>query len=190
MLDALHGNGLDDRALVVFTNDNGGQTSTGANNTPLRGHKGELWEGGIRVPMAMRWPGRIAAGTSVDDPVITLDFLPTFVAVAGGTCDPDWHLDGVDLGPRIRGVDEAIAERPLFWRSGGSDGPVAMRRGAFKLVVERQHGTEAAHLFDLSSDIGERRDLVDVQQERVAAMRAEIAAWEAQLIEPLWGGDD
>lgn len=101
VLAALDAAGIADNTLVVFTNDNGGQTMTGANNGKLRGRKGMLTEGGIRVPMCMRWPGRIAAGTKVDDPVISLDFLPTFLAVSGADVDPEWQLDGVDLVPRL-----------------------------------------------------------------------------------------
>ena len=81
ILACLAANKLDGRTLVIFTNDNGGQTKTGANNQPLRGRKGQLWEGGIRVPCAMRWPGRIEAGSVIDDPISSLDFLPTFLAI-------------------------------------------------------------------------------------------------------------
>jgi arylsulfatase A-like enzyme len=188
ILDALDEHELSGRTLLVFTNDNGGQTQTGAVNAPLRGRKGQLWEGGIRVPMAARWPGRIPPGAVVADPVIALDLLPTFVSAAGGSVDEGWQLDGVDLLPRLTGAVGELPGRDLFWRSQGSDGPVAMRRGAFKLVVERGDGDELVHLFDLSADVAEENDLAAEHPDRVAAMRAAIAAWEARLVEPLWGG--
>ena len=120
------------RDRVIFTNDNGGQTKTGANNQPLRGRKGQLWEGGIRVPCAMRWPGRIRAGSVIDDPVSSLDFLPTFLAVAGARPKPEWKLDGINLIPRLAGEVDALPERDLHWRGGGSKGPIAMRRGPWR----------------------------------------------------------
>lgn len=195
VLDALEEHGLVEDTLVVFTNDNGGQTQTGANNTPLRGRKAQLWEGGIRVPMAMRWPGRIPANSVVDDPVITLDILPTTLAACGVAIDPDWRLDGVDLGPRIQGAVPSLAERTLFWRSQGSKGPVAARRGDWKLLAraaspkgddEGEPTAAAPQLFDLRKDLGERDDRAAAEPERCKAMLAEIAAFEAQLVEPRW----
>jgi arylsulfatase A-like enzyme len=101
VLKALKSHGLEENTLVLFTNDNGGQTGTGAVNRPLRGKKGQIWEGGVRVPMAMKWPGKIKPGTVIDDPVISLDFTPTFLAAGGVALDPGWNLDGVNLLPRL-----------------------------------------------------------------------------------------
>lgn len=198
VLDALDRNHLTDNTLVVFTNDNGGQTLTGAVNRPLRGRKGQLWEGGIRVPMAMRWPGHITPGLTIRDPVITLDLLPTFVAVQGGRVDPLWKLDGVDLLPRITGKLDRLPERTLFWRSQGSKGPIAARRGDLKLLVGRsaeassdENAAEAAQpqLFDLAHDIGETTDVAAQHLDKLASILTETIAWESELIEPLWGGD-
>ncbi|MCB9886875.1 MAG: sulfatase-like hydrolase/transferase [Planctomycetes bacterium] len=186
VLDAIDAAGLRDDTLVVFSNDNGGQTQTGADNGQLRGRKGMVYEGGVRVPMAMRWPGVIGKGGVIDDPVILLDVLPTFVAAAGGTVDPAWHIDGVDLLPRLRGTSPRLAERPLFWRTAGSKGPVAMRRGRYKLVHLRGQEGAAPQLFDLDRDLGETTDLAAAEPERLAAMLAELAAWERQLVEPRW----
>lgn len=190
ILDALEERGLTQRTLVVFTNDNGGQTQTGAKNGPLRGRKSQVWEGGIRVPMAVRWPGRVAPGTAIEDPVMLFDLLPTFVAAGGGQTSPEWKLDGVDLGPRLRGEVKALAPRPLFWRTQGSKGPIAMREGDWKLVHER--GTDGARpqLFDLSRDLGEKTDVSADHEDRVTAMLAALKTWESQLIEPRWGGRD
>lgn len=186
VLDAIDEAGVADRTLVVFTNDNGGQTETGASNGPLRGRKGMVHEGGVRVPMAVRWPGRVAPGSVVQDPVSQLDLLPTFVSAAGGKVEPEWRLDGVDLGPRLRGEVAALPERPLFWRTNGNKGPVALRDGIWKLVHERGAAGALPTLFRLDTDRGEQRDLAEKEPERMAAMMARIAAWEQELVEPRW----
>jgi arylsulfatase A-like enzyme len=192
VLDALSEHGLDQHTLVVFSNDNGGQTATGAVNRPLRGRKGQLFEGGIRVPMAVRWTGTIPPGGAIDDPVIALDLLPTFCAAAGIEVDPTWRIDGIDLLPRLTGAVARLPDRALFWRSGGPQGTAAVRRGDHKLIVERgpdavDGGAPNAQLFDLATDVGESRDLAATDPERVAALAKELAAWEADLGEPLWG---
>ncbi len=187
VLDALRRAGVEERTLVVFTNDNGGQTKTGAINTPLRGAKGTLWEGGTRVPCCIRWPGVIEPGTVIDDPAVARDLLPTFVAAAGGTVDPEWQLDGIDLGPHLRGEVGTLPERHLFWRHLGSTGPVAVRRGAWKLYVPDRGDGGAPQLFDLGRDPAEVEDLARAHPDRVAALTAAIADWEGQLIEPRWG---
>ncbi|MBI5853206.1 MAG: sulfatase-like hydrolase/transferase [Planctomycetes bacterium] len=187
ILDALDEHGLAEDTLVIFTNDNGGQTQIGANNGPLRGRKAQLFEGGIRVPMAMRWPGRITPGTTIGDPVITLDLLPTCLSACGGAIDPEWKLDGVDLVPRITGRLETLPERTLFWRTQGSKGPIAARRGNWKLLHQRGEPDAKPMLFDLAQDIGERRDLAAQEPGTVAELRAAIEAWEAETVEPGWG---
>jgi arylsulfatase A-like enzyme len=196
ILAALEEHGLSEDTLVVFTNDNGGQTQTGADNTPLRGRKGQLWEGGIRVPMLMRWPGRIAPGSRIDDPVTTLDLLPTALAAIGGGVDPKWKLDGVDLLPRVTGVVDRLAERTLFWRNDGPGGPVAARRGNLKLLIGRrepktndEHPGEPAQaqLFDLAADLGEAREASKEHPDAAASLQEAIGAWESQLVAPLWG---
>lgn len=186
ILAALKAHGLDDDTLVVFTNDNGGQTKTGANNAPLRGRKGTLLEGGIRVPMCMRFPGHIAEGSRVDDPVIALDLLPSFVALGGGEVDPAWSLDGVNLMPRVTGRVASLPERSLFWRHKGPGQEIAMRRGRYKLCfADRKEGTKAA-LYDLATDAAEARDLAADESEKLASMREALEAWEKEQVKPLW----
>lgn len=190
VLDALAEHGLADRTLVVFTNDNGGQTQTGADNGPLRGRKGMVFEGGVRVPMALRWPGVVQPGTVIAEPVILLDLLPTFVVAAGGRPAPEWLLDGLDLGPRLRGEVAALPERPLFWRTLGSKGPVALRRGPWKLVHLRDRPESVPQLFQLDEDLAEQHDRAADESERVQRMLAEVAAWEAELAPPAWGMEE
>ena len=190
VLDCLKDEGLDENTIVLFTNDNGGQTSTGADNSPLQGKKGTLWEGGVRVPWVMRWKGRIPAGSVIDQPVIALDLLPTFVEAVGGKVNREWNLDGVSFfsklggSPKTRTVIEK--PRPLFWRQGGSGGPRAMREGKWKIVHNRKTGEEPA-LFDLSQDIGESKDLAKEQREVLLTMMKKLDAWEKQLEDPRWG---
>lgn len=187
VLQALRHNGLDDDTLVVFTNDNGGQTLTGANNAPLRGRKGQLTEGGIRVPMCMRWSGMIRKGLVVDDPVISLDLLPTFVRAARGEIDETWKLDGVDLLPRLRGEVESLADRALFWRHGGKGKSIALRYGSHKLYFESRAEGAKPTLFDLRADIAESEDISAEHADLVASLTKRLETWEGELIEPLWG---
>ncbi len=188
VLDALEEEGIADRTLVVFTNDNGGQTKTGANNAPLRGRKGTLWEGGVRVPCAMRWPGRIEPDSVLRAPCSSLDLVPTFLRAAGVPLDPETFeearrpLDGVDLAPLFAGG--TLEERTLFWRTQGSGGPWAARRGRWKLV--RRESGEPAALFDLWSDPGETTDVRVGNPEVADALEADVARWESTLIEPAW----
>ena len=188
ILEKLDAEGLTNNTIVIFTNDNGGQTRVGANNGVLRGRKGQLWEGGIRVPMAMRWPGKIAAGSVIDEPVIALDFLPTLVAAAGGKADPSWKLDGMNLLSRITGKTSSIPERSLFWRHGGSKGSIAIRQGKWKLLARQGSPNASPLLFDLDTDISEESDLAASHPDVVAKLSAELNSWEAELVAPLWGG--
>jgi arylsulfatase A-like enzyme len=186
ILKCLEEQGLDDNTLVVFTNDNGGQTQTGAKNTPLKGRKGTLHEGGVRVPWAMRWNGKIQPGSVIDDPIIALDILPTMVEMAGHTVGAGWKLDGVSLLDRITGQEASLPVRPLFWRQHGSQGNRAMREGKWKLYHGRGTG-ENTTLYDLSADISEANNLASENPEILHAMITKLDAWESQLIEPLWG---
>jgi arylsulfatase A-like enzyme len=185
VLAALDAAGLAENTLVVFTNDNGGQTQTGANNGKLRGRKGMLLEGGIRVPMCMRWPGKIAMGSKVEDPVISLDFLPTFVALAGAEVDPGWRLDGVNLLPRLTGAVPKLAERAIYWRQGNER---AVRIGDFKLHIADLPGGSDHNIYDLRQDIGEAQPLSDVDAKVRTALEQALAALDAEMVPAKWGG--
>lgn len=185
ILAALERAGVADRTLVVFTNDNGGQTQTAAVNLPLRGRKGQLYEGGVRVPAAVRWPGVVAPGTVIEAPAVSLDLAPTFLAAAGHPARPEAGLDGVDLGPALRGEAPALtADRSIYWRRSGSAGPIAARRGRWKLVQNDR--SAPPELFDLVADISESADVAAAHPEVVAELLEELRAYESELIEPLW----
>jgi len=187
VLATLEKTGLAENTLVIFTNDNGGQTKTGANNFPLKGRKGTLWEGGIRVPCAIRWPGQIKQGIVIDDPISTIDFLPTFVALASGRVKPEWKLDGINVMPRLTGQQKSLPTRDLFWRRHGSSGPIAVRNGDWKVIHNRDQRGARPELYRLADDISEAKNLADRHPDRVAEMMARLKKWESQLIEPLWG---
>ena len=174
VLDALDRLGLAENTLVFFFSDNGalGFGSNGA----LRGHKGSLWEGGIRVPALARFPGRIAPGSTTTEPAISLDLMPTVLALAGVSLPEGHPLDGVDLRP-VLFAQRRLALRTLFWHYNEQ---AAVRDGAWKLVrdVGKQPGTA---LYDLAHDLGERHNLADRHPARVQAMLAALDAWHTDV---------
>ena len=160
--------GLAENTLVFFFSDNGGTPL--ASNQPLRGHKGQLFEGGHRVPAIARWPGRIPAGTTSDATLISLDLMPTMLRLAGRAAAADHPLDGVDISPVLLQKGE-LAERPLFWEYAGQR---AMRDGPWKLILPSRG---QAMLFNLQNDLAEQHDLAGQQPQRVARMRAALENW-------------
>ena len=167
--------------LLFFLSDNGGPPVNGSSNGPLRGFKATVWEGGIRVPFLVQWPRRIKGGATYDQPVISLDIMPTAAAVAGGKLPTDRVLDGVNLIPRMTGRRKEPPHPMLFWRFG--ENRKAVRAGDWKLV---QQGAPP-QLFDLSKDTGEADDLSAREPGRAKQLGDALAAWESQLVPPLWG---
>jgi len=177
VLDAIARLGLERDTVVVFVSDNGGLEEEAGGypattNDPLRDEKGSLYEGGIRVPLIVRWPGVAAAGRTSATVGITTDFFPTFLEIAGVSPPTGHTLDGVSLLAVLRDPDAAPARDALFWHyphyhhSRPAD---AMREGRFKLL--EFFDTGEAELYDLASDLGEARDVAAEQPERVARMR-------------------
>lgn len=182
VLEALQKKGVDNNTLIFFVSDNGGPVGkNGSCNDPLAGAKSTLWEGGIRVPFFMRWPEQIKAGTVCDDPVISLDFLPTCVAAAGGTLPADRKIDGVDILPYVTGQKSGEPHECLFWATKDR----AMRKGHWK-ILKQDDG--AFRLYNLKDDIGEKTDLAEKKPEKVEEMKAFLAQWESELKPPLWAG--
>jgi len=178
VLDALDAHGLTRDTLVVFVNDNGGATNNGSSNGPLRGTKGTPFEGGLRVPFAMQWPGRLPAGVVYEHPVSTLDILPTALAAAGLPAVAG--ADGVALIPFLRGEVDGRPHPVLFWRQGES---FAVRRGDLKLM---SHKGGPRMLFDLAGDPGESDDLAAARPDDVASLQAQWDAWARDLAAPRW----
>ncbi len=182
VLDKIDSLGIADRTAVFLTGDNGGlSTSEGSptSNLPLRGGKGWLYEGGIREAFLARWPGVTKPGSVCDTPVISTDFFPTILDIADGPFSSELPLDGVSLTPLLRGESE-LEREALFWHyphysnQGGFPGG-AVRMGDWKLVERFEDGR--VHLYDLRSDVGERKDLAQDQSDRVNDMRAKLHRW-------------
>jgi len=186
VLATLRKSGLEENTLVIFTNDNGGPQGTGSSNHPLNGHKGSLYEGGVRVPWAMSWPGVILSGSVIDHPVSTLDILPTVFEAAGKPVDAAWKLDGVSLLPLMKEPQTKTPARTLYWRRKGIEGPIALRDGNWKLLL-RNNFNSTPELYDLATDIGESNNVADKHPEVVTRLTAKLDKWESQLVAPLWG---
>jgi len=140
------------------------------------------------VPFFMRWPGVIPAGQTIDDPVIQLDLLPTFVSAAGGVLPPEQVVDGVDLLDRLTGETQTPPHSSLFWRTRGStNGESAMRKDNWKLFRRDAVGGGSVQLYDLDTDIQETNDLAATQPQKLDELLADLTAWESEIIEPLWG---
>ncbi len=193
ILAALDTLGLAEQTLVIFTSDNGGlATSEGSptSNLPFRAGKGWVYEGGLRVPFLVRWPGTAAAGTINPTPVTTLDIFPT--ALAAAHVKPD-AADGQDLAPLLRGTP--MPDRDLFWHyphygnQGGFPGG-AIRSGDWKLIENYENGQ--VFLYHLAKDPGERQDLAALEKDRTHSLRQRLHAWYqrtgAKFLEPLEGG--
>jgi arylsulfatase A-like enzyme len=174
VLDALDRLGLAGNTIVVFTSDNGGERFS--EMWPFTGAKGELLEGGIRVPLIVRWPGKIAPGTTSEQVMISMDFLPTFLAAANGAPSPVVPPDGQNLLPVLLGTQPPHPRR-LYWRHKTAD-QAALRDGDWKYL--RLGGKE--HLFDLAADARERADRSLVEPARLAAMRQAWADWNATML--------
>ncbi len=178
-LDDLH---LTDRTIVVFTSDNGGlhvpeqADDPPTHNTPYRAGKGFLYEGGIRVPLIVRWPGVIAPGKVVDTPVISTDWTPTFLEATG--VKPTSELDGVSLTELLQG--RALPSRSLYWHmphytNQGSRPAGAVREGDWKLIEHYEDGR--VELFHLATDPGEASDRAGTEPKIAADLQAKLAAW-------------
>lgn len=170
--------GLERDTLVVFLSDNGCPVMTGAgSNGPLNGEKVTYFEGGIRVPFIMHWPGRVPAGLVYRQPVVSRDIVPTFLAAAR-IKTPATAFDGVDLLPFLR--NGRTPHPALFWRAGQGR---AVRQGRWKLV---EFGDRHSWLFDLAADPGERNDVAARHPAVVRELRAAWQRWSGTMAAPAW----
>ena len=179
---------IEEDTLIIFLSDNGGPTAElTSSNLPLRGGKGQLWEGGVRVPFLIQWKGTLPAGKLFDLPVISLDILPTAVQAAGGKLPKDRPVDGVNLLPHLKGENKKSPHQVLFWRHGQN---FALRKGDWKLVQQQQPGKGPAEpqLFNLAKDLGETTDQAKQQPQVLAELQGDWQKLNAQMVEPLWGG--
>lgn len=162
-------NNLTDNTLVIFLSDNGGSGST-ADNGPLRGGKSSLFEGGIRVPCIVRWPGVVPGGTVCDEFLTAMEVFPTLCRAAGIRRPRDVVLDGFDMMPVIAGKQKS-PRKEMFWQRRGDK---AARVGNWKWV----QSSRGSGLFDLSKDIGEQNDLLKERPDVLRMVKSRFAAWE------------
>jgi len=161
---------LSDNTIIVFTSDNGGEAPNVTSNAPLRGGKSQLYEGGIREPLVVRWPGLVPPGSTCNVPTINVDFYPTFVEAAGIKPDPKQHLDGVSIMCLLRKPDKGPDRRTFYWHypldkphflGGRSAG--AIRHNDWKLIEFFDNGS--FELYNLANDMGETNDLAGKEPE-------------------------
>jgi arylsulfatase A-like enzyme len=174
--------GVADNTIVIFMSDNGGlSTAEGlpTSNLPLRAGKGWLYEGGIREPMIIKWPGVVKHQSVCSEPVISTDFYPTMLDMADIPLKPKQHVDGVSLVPLLKGMQK-IQRKAIFWHyphygnQGGSPGG-AVRAGDYKLI--EFYEDNRAELYNLKEDIGEKKNLADKFPEKAAELRKMLHRW-------------
>ena len=181
VLDALKRNGVEDNTIIVFTSDNGGVSAgdgKATSNLPLRGGKGRQWEGGIREPYYISWPGIVEPGSSCDVPVTGTDFYPTLLEMVRQPARPKQHVDGLSLVPLLKG--ESIPSRPLFWHyphygNQGGEPSSIIRDKNWKLIY--YYEDKRSELYDLSSDQGEQKDLSDSNPKLTHQLRQRLFDW-------------
>ena len=160
--------------IIVFTSDNGGERYS--NSWPLTGVKGELLEGGIRVPLIINWPGRAAGGRLTDQVMTSMDFMPTLLAAAGAPPMMPDETDGMNLLPQILGEAQSVS-RTLFWRYNAND-QQAVRDGKWKYL--KLGGKE--HLFDVINDPRERANLSGIYPDQFTSLKEKYAAWNSTML--------
>jgi arylsulfatase A-like enzyme len=181
IMDALKRHGVERNTLVIFTNDNGGEWLS--RNAPLFHRKTTVWEGGIRVPAIVRWPGRLPAGRVSSQVGITMDLTATILGAADAQIPADARLEGINLLPILEGRSP-IVERTLFFRVPRQR---AVRMGDWKLLADSAGGGTGPGaggpwlLFNLREDIGERNDLARTRPDLVRQMRTRLDEWEADV---------
>jgi arylsulfatase A-like enzyme len=187
VLKALEETGHADDTIVIFTSDNGGEIFSDMG--PLSGMKQQLWEGGIRVPAFVRWPGVTRPGQTSNQVITTLDWTATMLAAGGASDGAD--LDGIDLQPHLRG-DAPVSERTVFWRANRLGPQRAVRQGTWKYLridkqppAGRMRPDTGEFLFDLEADPGEATNLARVHPDVVERLRKLYAEWEAGVPAPI-----
>ena len=187
---ALEENGLTDNTLIILTSDNGGAGYIGLPNVnkPYRGWKLNHFEGGTHVPFMAKWPARISAGTSMEDPIHHNDIFTTIAAAAGAQLPQDRKIDGVDLLPYIRKETSGAPHETLFWREGHQQ--TVLHQGWKLIRAEQPHLPQPAPmakwLFNLAVDPTEQNNLAAQNSEKLAELEALLAAHNAEQVEPLW----
>jgi len=181
--DKLEAEGLADNTIIVFSSDNGGAGYIGLPeiNQPYRGWKMTLFEGGVRVPMFVSWPGHIKPGQMIQWPVSHVDLMPTLASMAGTTTPKGVIIDGVDISPFATGQGQRPADRPIFWQSAYYQSVLS---GGWKLQVSDR--PKKVWLYDLSKDPTEKTNLAGMRPDKVAELRKLMDAHQAGARKPLY----
>jgi len=187
VMDKLETLGLSDNTIVIFMSDNGGLSTVGREgptcNLPLRAGKGWLYEGGIREPMIVKWPGTVKAGSTCDELVTSTDFYPTMLEMAGLPLRSEQHADGLSLVPLLKGTDtldrEAIYWHYPHYHGSGSRPSGAVRAGDYKLIEWYEDGR--AELYNLRDDLGEQKNLAKVEPEKTNELSRMLHAWRDEV---------
>ena len=182
LMETLNRLGLSENTIVWFLSDNGGMKRT-SDNRPLRGAKWDEYEGGLRVPFVVSWPGQVEAGIVLDAPVTSLDIGATSVAIAGGDLSAT-NLDGADISVYMTGKNAEDPHEELFWRTGRTfnERKGVLRMGDYKLIVSQEN----VELYNLKKDLSETTDLSGSQPERVHEMLARWQSLDQSSRPPLW----
>jgi arylsulfatase A len=183
--------GLEQNTVVIFTSDNGGFYNA-TSNAPLRANKGAYYEGGIRVPLIIKWPGVARAGLVSAEPVTSTDLYPTLLEAAGLPPRPSQHVDGFNLQPLLAGRTTSLGRRAIFWHFPHyNDHPSSVpssviRRGPWKLI--ETFDPKGVELYNLADDLGETRNLAAAQPALTAELRRELDQWRrdvgAEMMQP------
>jgi arylsulfatase A-like enzyme len=166
--------GLTRNTLVMFTNDNGGEWLS--RNAPLFHRKTTIWEGGIRVPLIMKWPARIPSGRTTPQAGFMFDLTTTILAAAGARVPPEAKFEGINLLPIVTGQSQPV-ERTLFFRVTGARAQRSVRQGDWKLLLDGG----GVFLYNLRTDIGERNDLAKERPDLARRLRPLILEWEKDV---------
>lgn len=184
VMAALREKKMEEKTLVIFLSDNGGDVPSGADNGDLRGTKGEFYEGGVRVPCALAWPGKIDPGKEIAEPLHIVDFFPMLASLAGARIDGGPPIDGINPLPTIaRGIPSPHEEILI----GCVPASAALRRGDWKLVT---HHGDKPELFNLRDDPGERNNLAAAQPEKLAELTERLKVHAKESVPPKAGPAD
>lgn len=189
VLQQLESTGLSDNTIIIFTSDNGGLSTLPSKRNsptsvvPLRAGKGWLYEGGIRVPGIIKWPGVITGGSTSDVPIVSTDFYPTIIAMIGKELDPSQHPDGQNLVPMLQ-HQQPLDREALFWHfphyhGSGNMPSAAVRKGDYKLVEWFEDGT--IELFNLKADLSEANNLAGSMPEKAKELQTLLHQWQQEI---------
>jgi N-acetylgalactosamine-6-sulfatase len=179
ILKTLDDTELTENTLVIFMSDNGANRT--GNNSPFSGYKGNLFEGGIRVPCIVKWPGVLTRGVVSDQPCMTMDFSRSIVRAAGAKPPAGRAFDGMDILQAVA-TNQSVQQRTLFWRARrGERTRKAVRDGSLKYIRLQDRDDVKEYLFDLENDPAEKNNLFDEQPENVLRLKKLLQNWEEQV---------